>query len=238
MFPMLALGMESASYKIEKDSLNFGGTEDGQSASYDLKDTLGEVGTGESDSLSYKIKAGYRQMVEDEALYFAIRTADETADANSCSLGTLSISSVATCQYRIKVGTSTAAGFQVGLWADENLNQSVPAIDINDVAENSTVTAGMESYGIVVVPPTNAGAEGTATVWIKQSPFDDDDTPIPIGEGNMAVIFASNGTQDVDWNGTGDTDGTILVTHKAAISTATQAGSYDQVVTYIISSIL
>ncbi len=230
--------MESASYKIEKDSLNFGGTDDGQSASYKEKDTLGEIGTGESDSASYKIKAGYRYMEEDAVLSFAIRNTAETADTNACALGTLSIASVSTCSYRIKVGTSTAAGFQVGLWADDQLNQATPTIDINDIAENSVVAAGIEGYGITSAPPTNAGVTGTATTWTEQSPFDDDDTPIPVGEANMDVIFASNGTQDVDMGGTGDTDGTTLITHRAGISTATRAGNYDQIVTYIISSIL
>jgi uncharacterized alpha/beta hydrolase family protein len=46
MFPLLALGMESASYKIEKDSINFGGTDDEASASYKLMYTTGEIGTG------------------------------------------------------------------------------------------------------------------------------------------------------------------------------------------------
>ncbi len=171
-------------------------------------------------------------------LTFAIRNTAETADTNACALGTLSIASVSTCSYRIKVGTSTAAGFQVGLWADDQLNQATPTIDINDIAENSVVAAGIEGYGITSAPPTNAGVTGTATTWTEQSPFDDDDTPIPVGEANMDVIFASNGTQDVDMGGTGDTDGTTLITHRAGISTATLSGSYDQVVTYVVSSIL
>jgi hypothetical protein len=237
VIPLCALGMESASYKIEKDSLNLGGTDDGASASYNLKDTAGETGTGGSYSVNYKINAGYRAMEED-FLTFAIRNADEDADVNICALGTLSIASISTCQYRIKVGTSATAGFQIGIWADNKLNQSIPTIDINDVTEDSAVAAGIESYGIAVIPPIDAGANGTATLWTKQDPFDDDDTPIPVGEANMDVIFASNGTQDVDMLGTGDTDGTILVIHKAAISTATQAGNYNQMVTFIVSSIL
>ncbi len=172
-------------------------------------------------------------------LTFAIRNAAETADTNACTLGTLSTSSVSPCSYRLKIGASTSAGFQVGLWADDQLNQATITIDIDDIAENGTIAAGVEGYGITSTdPPTNAGTSGTATTWIEQSPFNDDDTPIPVGAANMDVIFASNGTQDVDMGGTGDTDGTTLITHEAAISTATQAGSYDQAVTYVVSSIL
>ncbi|MFA6096181.1 MAG: hypothetical protein WC788_00970 [Candidatus Paceibacterota bacterium] len=230
--------MESANYKIEKDSVNIGGVDSGQSANYNLKDTAGEVGTGSSDSANYTIKAGYRQMEEDAVLTFAIRNSAETADTNACALGTLSTSSVSSCSYRLKIGASTSAGFQVGLWADDQLNQASASIDIDDIAENGTVSAGTEGHGITVASPTNAGAAGTATTWTEQSPFDDDDTPIPVGEPNMDVIFSSNGTQDVDMLGTGDTDGTTLITHETAISTATQAGSYDQIITYVVSSIL
>lgn len=171
-------------------------------------------------------------------LTFAIRNTAEDADTNACALGTISTTAVSTCGYRLKVGTNVPTGFQVGLWADDQLNQSTITIDIDDIAENSTVVAGTEGHGITVAPPTSAGTVGTATTWVEQDPFDDDDTPIPAEEANMDVLFASNGTQDVDVGGTGDTTGTTLITHRAAISTATQSGSYDQIVTYSASSIL
>ncbi len=171
---------------------------------------------------------------------FAIRNTAEDADTNACALGTINTTAVSTCSYRLKIGTNTTTGFQVGLWADDQLNQTTITIDIDDMTEGvaNTVTAGTEEYGIAVASPSSAGASGTATTWIKQDPFDDDDTPIPVGELLMDVLFASNGTQDVDMGGTGDTTGTTLITHRAAISTATQPGSYDQIVTYSVSSIL
>ena len=240
LFPFQkVVSMQSANYKIEKDSINFGGIDDGQSTNYKLKDTVGEIGTGLSESANYIMKTGYRQMTELEVLFFAIRNSGEAADINACSLGTLSTTSVSTCTYRLKIGSTASSGFQVGLWADDQLNQTAdPTIDINDIAENGTVAAGVEGHGITVAPPTDPGTIGTATTWTEQDPFNDDDTPIPVGEANMDVIFASNGTQDIDVFGSGDLDGTTLITHEAAISTATKAGSYDQTVTYIVSSIL
>jgi hypothetical protein len=56
----MAQVMQSSSYQIERDSLNFGGGL-GSSASYVLEDTFGEIGTGRFTSTSYILKAGYQQ---------------------------------------------------------------------------------------------------------------------------------------------------------------------------------
>lgn len=53
--------MQSPSYKIQSDSLNFGGA-DSSSPNYKITDTLGEVGTGDSNSANYYMHAGYLQM--------------------------------------------------------------------------------------------------------------------------------------------------------------------------------
>ncbi len=53
---------QSASFQIESDSINFGGGL-GTSTNYTLESTAGEVGTGESSSATYALKAGYQQMV-------------------------------------------------------------------------------------------------------------------------------------------------------------------------------
>lgn len=63
-YSALAYVMESSNYRIQQDSINFGGTEDAGSANYKIRDTLGEVGTGFSSSDSYNLYAGYRQMNE------------------------------------------------------------------------------------------------------------------------------------------------------------------------------
>jgi hypothetical protein len=60
---IFAVGMQSSVYKIQSDSLNLGGA-DGGSPSYKLNDTLGEQGTGDSNSATYYMHAGYWQMGE------------------------------------------------------------------------------------------------------------------------------------------------------------------------------
>jgi hypothetical protein len=55
--------MSSSNYKLQSDSVNFGGVRSG-SASFIEEDTLGEVATGLSSSTNYVMKAGYQQMQE------------------------------------------------------------------------------------------------------------------------------------------------------------------------------
>lgn len=56
--------MSSENFRLERDSINIGGNEEGASDNYRLSDTIGEIGTGDSSSSNYNIKAGYRQMDE------------------------------------------------------------------------------------------------------------------------------------------------------------------------------
>lgn len=58
---VFAYVMESSNYKLERDSINIGGAEDGSSTNYQLRDTIGEIGSGGSGSGSYGVQAGYRQ---------------------------------------------------------------------------------------------------------------------------------------------------------------------------------
>lgn len=53
--------MGSNNYRIQSDSVNLGGAY-GSSASYVIEDTVGEIASGDSDSATYKLRAGYQQM--------------------------------------------------------------------------------------------------------------------------------------------------------------------------------
>ncbi len=65
--------MGSTRYKIQSDSVNLGGM-DSSSTEYGLKDTLGEIATGESNSDNYFMHAGYWQMQEN---YLSISNPDD-----------------------------------------------------------------------------------------------------------------------------------------------------------------
>lgn len=60
--------MQSNSYRIQSDSINFAGGFS-SSTNYSLESTAGEVGTGVGSSTNFSLKAGYQQMQE---VYIAI----------------------------------------------------------------------------------------------------------------------------------------------------------------------
>lgn len=53
--------MQGTNYRIQSDSVNFGGGDSG-SANYGLQGTGGEIGTGDSSSANYALRAGFQQM--------------------------------------------------------------------------------------------------------------------------------------------------------------------------------
>src|SRR3989338_5311225 len=60
---IFAQTMQSSTYKIISDSVNVGG-KSSSSSTYIIGDTLGEVGTGDSNSSNYYMHAGFWQMQE------------------------------------------------------------------------------------------------------------------------------------------------------------------------------
>jgi hypothetical protein len=55
--------MQSGNYRIQSDSVNFGGGLS-SSTNYSLESTAGEIATGGSESTLYSLRAGYQQMQE------------------------------------------------------------------------------------------------------------------------------------------------------------------------------
>jgi len=142
-----------------------------------------------------------------------------TISSNTCALGTLTTGSVSTCSYTLAVGTNADNGAKITIQAISDgtnayLNKDgAPGTYIDDIAENNTVTAGTEGYGIAVT-----GGAG----WTEEGDFNDDDTPIP---SSVTDILSTTGPIE-------STD-TSTITHRAAISTTTESGTYSQTVQYI-----
>ena len=64
--------MTSTNYQIQWDTIGQGGDDMSDSASYQLRDTIGNSAVGSSDSTNYSSAAGYRQGVFDQILTFEV----------------------------------------------------------------------------------------------------------------------------------------------------------------------
>lgn len=157
-------------------------------------------------------------------LYFALRDSTLDADTNVCALGTLDYANVHECEYRLAISTSAGNGFTAYVWDASStpglVNEN--STEITKVIEDSTnVVAGTEGYGIEFTG---------ATALTEAGDFSDDDTPIPASKTAM-LTHTSGHTYSF-----ADPTTSSLVTHKAAISASTEAGSYTQTVSYYLTA--
>ncbi len=117
--------MQSSSYRIESDSINFGGGLS-TSTNYTLESTAGEVGTGELGSASYNLKAGYQQMHES---YISLSGATPVVLSPSISGLTGGVSNGSTT---VTVVTDDSAGYQLTIRASGNPAMQSGANTIQD----------------------------------------------------------------------------------------------------------
>lgn len=103
--------MQSNNYRIESDSVNFGGGLS-SSTNYSLESTGGEIATGESSSGSYALKAGYQQMV---TRFLSLSTPAAIALSPSIVGITGGESNGSTT---VTVTTDSAAGYELTINAD------------------------------------------------------------------------------------------------------------------------
>ncbi|MEK7641508.1 MAG: hypothetical protein AAB365_00775 [Patescibacteria group bacterium] len=166
--------MTSGSYKIQSDSVNFGGARS-SSATYTIEDTAGEVATGISSSTNYQVKAGYQQMQE---TYIALAPAADVAMSPAIGGITGGISNGST---GFTVTTDNPAGYTVTIKAS-----STPAMQspLDTVADHSAGAAN-PSFGFTVPVTASAFAftpEGTDIA----STFKDDGASCNTGSGDTS----------------------------------------------------
>jgi len=87
--------MSSSNYKTRWDSFSVGGDDDSGSASYQLRDTVGNNSIGSSTSANYETRGGYRAGVFDQVVTFEIFTQSNGSqtDATGLSGTTVSVAS-------------------------------------------------------------------------------------------------------------------------------------------------
>jgi len=114
-FAVYSAVMQSNSYKLQSDSINFGGGLS-SSTNYTQESTLGEIATGNSTSTSYNLSAGYQAM---QSVYISVSDAPDIVmpAIGGISAGSSDSSSSWT------VITDDPAGYSLSIVAD-----TVPAL--------------------------------------------------------------------------------------------------------------
>lgn len=109
----IAQVMNSGSYSIQNDSINFGGGLS-SSTSYTQESTFGEVATGQSSSAAYNIFAGYQQMAD---VYIAIAAVSDVTLSPSIDGAT---GGTANGSATITVTTDNDAGYELYIKASSS----------------------------------------------------------------------------------------------------------------------
>lgn len=172
--PALSYVMSSNDFRVQFDSVNFGGGY-GNSSDYNLQDTLGEIGTGFSSGTDFGLGAGYQQM---SLNYLALGVNADTVNlANISGLtgGTSSGSVTWT------VTTDNTAGYTLSVKA-----VSTPALvcvsggcaaGSDHLGDYAPVTPGTPDYNWAILSTTSSfgyTSEGSDIVSKFKNEDDDD----------------------------------------------------------------
>jgi hypothetical protein len=161
--------MSSDSYKINADSINAGGAPS-SSATYKLNDTIGEIATGVGASGTYKMKAGFWQMVNTSLTL--------TVDNHDKYLGTLLPGSPITGETTLDVTTDAWNGYVLNVSKDHQMRHADGSPDIDD--HNGTIATPVFwsapnnlGFGFTVISGTNVDAKWKDGLNYKYAAFPD-----------------------------------------------------------------
>lgn len=121
--------MSSTQYQINWDSVNSGGTDDSTSTNFQLRDTIGEMGTGLSASQNYQLSAGYRVGDEQEP-FLALTVGTQENSTRTPWTAFSSGSNTAT----LSATSSFAIGDFIGVVENVGLSQLVAFGKITDIS--------------------------------------------------------------------------------------------------------
>lgn len=204
--------LQSSNYQIGADSINFGGTEDSVSTNYGLRDTGGEVASGESSGLLYAIGAGYRKMVEIAVSAISTPASDGSGSQSNASSGggggVLTQDSFSVQSVAVAVGSDTLL-FDVSLnqpgkvalvWGVSTLyDGGSVASDVfrsNHVIKVQNLAPGT-TYYFAIQAVSEIGAQ-TGQVLQSATTLSEADTVAPANPLNLTVLPTTSGA-DISW---------------------------------------
>lgn len=110
---LLAQVMQSTTYQIGSDSLNFSGDDSSSSTNYSIGDTLGEIGTGSLSSTNYALEAGFWGTAESTYI-----TISSPSDLTLSSVMARGVSTQGTVAWTVT--TNNSAGYSMTLKSSTN----------------------------------------------------------------------------------------------------------------------
>lgn len=147
--------MQSGSYQIQSDSINFGGGLS-TSTNYSLESTGGEVATGDSESSSYKLKAGYQQMQEVYLSLSGVAAVSMTPSIPGVTGGIANGSTTATAitdspsGYKLTIESSNSPAMKDGVnTIADYVSGGTPTYDFNTGASDSHFGYSVSGVDIV-----------------------------------------------------------------------------------------
>jgi hypothetical protein len=153
--PTAVLAMTSTNYQILWDSVNSGGTDNSTSTNYLLRDTIGEHGTGFSESENYRIGAGYRVGDSQEptlSITIGTQEDDEVSAWTAFSDGSNTVTLTATSSFSVDdyIGVIENQGFSQIIAVGKITNISGGVITVDDwegePGNLSATPAGSDDY--------------------------------------------------------------------------------------------
>ncbi len=145
--------MDSTNYQINWDSVNSGGVDQASSTNFNLRDTVGEQGTGFSSSSIYTLSAGYRIGDQDQnSLTFSLGTQE-----NATQVSYSAFSSTTKSVLVSSLGVLTV-GDLIAVVENEGLSQNVVVGRIFSI-NGLTLTVDQWDGATSVISATPAGGD-------------------------------------------------------------------------------
>jgi hypothetical protein len=192
--------MSSSNYKVEIDSVNFGGARS-LSGSYTIEDSAGEVGTGYASSTSFALHAGYQQNSTSNLYITPASNVTMTPSIPGLTGGT------SNGQTSLTVTTDNSAGYETKISAEDS-----PALN--------TAYASFADY-----VPAGANPDYTFTNLATNSTFafSPEGTDIASRYKNSGASCGVGASDDANacWDGLSTSDKTIAIRNSSNMPAGT-----------------
>jgi hypothetical protein len=215
--PMVSAQQSSSSnYRINESSFSVGGDIDSNSASYNARTSVGNVGVGDSSSTNYNSVAGFITPREE---YLELNVT-----AGNVDLGTLDSSTTGTGTGTFYVRTYVASGYVVRTMSNTLTSEGGATIDA--MTSGGSSAQGTEQFGINLVANTSPATFGADPVPQPNNSFAFGEAATGYDTSNSFKYNVGDTIASAP-KGVGQTDYTI--SYLANVSVLTEAGTYKMV---------